>query len=57
MGTNVKTNIFGILPVTSTNVIKKNIATIIFNMARSTNIFKYLFSKILMWRRTRILIS
>ena len=46
MGTNVKTNIFGTLPVTSANVNKKNIATIFLNMTRSTNIIMYSFSKI-----------
>ena len=47
MGTNVKTNIFGTLPVKSANVNKTNMATIVLNMTRSTNIITYLFNKII----------
>ena len=47
MGTNVKINIFETLPVTSANVNLKNIETIFLNMARSTNIITFLFSKII----------
>ena len=41
MGTNVKTNNFETLPVTTANVNKKNIATIFLNMMKSTNIIMY----------------
>ena len=37
MVTNVKTNIFGTLPVTSANVNKKNIATIFLNNSNQNN--------------------
>ena len=57
MGTNVKTNIFGTLPVTSANVNKKNIATNFLNMTRSTNIIMYSFSKILTVRDYSFLIK
>ena len=57
MGTNVKTNIFGTLPVTSANVNKKNIATIFLNMTRSTNIIMYSFSKIITVRGYEFLIK
>ena len=47
METNVKTTIFGTLPVTSANHNKKNIATIFLNMTRASNIIMYYFSKII----------
>ena len=49
-GTNVKTTIFGTLPVTSANVNKKDITIFFLNMTRATNIIMYSFSKILIVR-------
>ena len=57
IGTNVKINIFGTLPVTSANVNKKNIATIFSNMTRSTNIIIYLLYEIIPVRGYAFLIK
>ena len=59
MGTNIKINIFETLPVTSlTNAnVKKNIAPIFLNMARSTNINTYLFSELITVRGYAFLIQ
>ena len=43
MGTNVKTNIFGTLPVTSANVNEKNFATFFF---KHDEIYKYYYVSI-----------
>ena len=47
MGTNVKINMFGTLPVTSANDNKIKYCDHFLKIRRSTNIITYLFSKII----------
>ena len=56
-GNKSSNNIFEILPVTSANVTKTNMATIFLSLTRSTNIILYLFYKIITLRDYAFLIK